>query len=347
MSTSTTHTPQTVTTPTQGGPVSPTQLADTTHSPQSDAEHSTDHAPASVPDFQLSQLDMLETEAIHIIREVVAEFERPGLLFSGGKDSVVMLHLATKAFWPAPLPFPIVHIDTGHNFPELLDYRDETVERLGLTLVVAKVQDYIDDGRLQERPDGTRNQLQTTPLLDAITGNRFDVVFGGARRDEEKSRAKERVLSLRDEFGQWDPRNQRPELWNLYNGRHRPGEHVRAFPLSNWTELDIWRYIERENISLPTLYYAHDREVFARDGMLLGVGPYSQPGEDDVVEVRHVRYRTVGDMSCTGAVESDAADVASVIVEVAATRITERGATRADDRVSEAAMEDRKKVGYF
>ena len=299
---------------------------------------------------RLSHLDHLESEAIHIIREVVAEFERPGLLFSGGKDSVVMLHLATKAFWPAPVPFPVVHVDTGHNFPEVLAYRDAEVERLGLRLVVASVQDYLDDGRLRERADGTRNPLQTQPLLDAITDNRFDVVFGGGRRDEEKARAKERVLSLRDEFGQWDPRNQRPELWNLYNGRHRPGEHVRAFPLSNWTELDVWRYIEREGIALPGLYYAHEREVFDRDGMLLAVGPYSQPRTDAeaaTVRTLTVRYRTVGDMSCTGAVESDAATVADVITEVAATLITERGATRADDRISEAAMEDRKKEGYF
>ena len=299
---------------------------------------------------RLSHLDHLESEAIHIMREVVAEFERPGLLFSGGKDSVVMLHLATKAFWPAPVPFPVVHVDTGHNFPEVLAYRDAEVERLGLRLVVAAVQDYLDDGRLRERADGTRNPLQTQPLLDAITDNRFDVVFGGGRRDEEKARAKERVLSLRDEFGQWDPRNQRPELWNLYNGRHRPGEHVRAFPLSNWTELDVWRYIEREGIALPGLYYAHEREVFDRDGMLLAVGPYSQPRTDAeaaTVRTLTVRYRTVGDMSCTGAVESDAATVADVITEVAATRITERGATRADDRISEAAMEDRKKEGYF
>ena len=296
---------------------------------------------------RLSQLQWLESEAIHIFREVMAEFERPVLLFSGGKDSVVMLHLATKAFWPAPVPFPVLHVDTGHNFPEVLEYRDATVERLGLRLEVASVQDYIDDGRLRERADGTRNPLQTQPLLDAIVDHKFDAVFGGGRRDEEKARAKERVFSLRDEFGQWDPRNQRPELWNLYNGRHRPGEHVRVFPLSNWTELDIWQYIAQEKIELPPLYYAHDRDVFERDGMLLAVGEVSMPREGEAVQTRQVRYRTVGDMSCTGAVESDAVTVQDVIVEVAATRITERGATRADDRMSEAAMEDRKKEGYF
>jgi sulfate adenylyltransferase subunit 2 len=296
---------------------------------------------------RLTQLQWLESEAIHIIREVVAEFEKPVLLFSGGKDSVVMLHLAVKAFWPSPVPFPVLHVDTGHNFPEVLAYRDATVERLGLRLEVASVQDYIDDGRLRERSDGTRNPLQTQPLLDAITGHKFDAVFGGGRRDEEKARAKERVFSLRDEFGQWDPRNQRPELWNLYNGRHRSGEHVRVFPLSNWTELDVWQYIGQENIALPELYYAHQREVFERDGMLLSVGEYAQPRDGEVVEKRQVRYRTVGDMSCTGAVESDALTVDDVIAEVAATRMTERGATRADDRMSEAAMEDRKKEGYF
>ena len=295
----------------------------------------------------LDQLEALESEAIHIIREVVAEHERPVLLFSGGKDSVVMLHLAVKAFWPAPVPFPVLHVDTGHNFPEVLAFRDATVERLGLRLHVASVQDYIDDGRLRDRADGTRNPLQTQPLLDAIAEQRYDAVFGGGRRDEEKARAKERVISLRDEFGQWDPRNQRPELWNLYNGRHRPGEHVRAFPLSNWTELDVWRYIEREAIELPPLYYAHDREVFRRDGMWLAVGPFSQPRSGEAVETRRVRYRTVGDMSCTGAVDSHAETVQDVVTEVAASRLTERGATRADDRMSEAAMEDRKREGYF
>ena len=296
---------------------------------------------------RLSQLRELESEAIHIIRETVSELERPVLLFSGGKDSVVMLHLAAKAFWPAPLPFPLLHVDTGHNFAEVLDFRDSVAESLGARLIVAKVQDYIDDGRLLERSDGTRNPLQTQPLLDAIAEGRFDAVFGGGRRDEEKARAKERVVSLRDEFGQWDPRNQRPELWNLYNPRHRPGEHVRVFPLSNWTELDVWRYIEAEGIELPALYYAHEREVFSRDGMWLALGEYSQPRSGEHVVTKTVRYRTVGDMSCTGAVESDAADVAAVLAEVAATRVTERGATRADDRLTEAAMEDRKKEGYF
>ncbi|MGO4956127.1 sulfate adenylyltransferase subunit CysD [Luteococcus sp. Sow4_B9] len=294
-----------------------------------------------------NHLDALESEAIHIFRETAAELERPVLLFSGGKDSVVMLHLAAKAFWPGPVPFPVMHVDTGHNFPEVIDYRDRTVERMGLRLVVKRVQDYIDDGRLTERPDGTRNPLQTMPLLDGISENRFNAVYGGGRRDEEKARAKERIVSLRDEFGQWDPRNQRPELWNLYNARHRAGEHVRIFPLSNWTELDVWRYIEREGIELPELYYAHDREVFHRDGMWLAVGPVSQPRDGEQVVTKQVRYRTVGDMSCTGAVESDATDVHDVVVEVAATTLTERGATRADDRISEAAMEDRKKEGYF
>jgi sulfate adenylyltransferase subunit 2 len=303
--------------------------------------------PPPSPGYTLDHLDHLESEAIHIFREVAGEFERPVVLFSGGKDSVVMVHLAIKAFAPAPLPFGLLHVDTGHNFPEVLTFRDETVARLGVRLDVARVQDYIDDGRLRERADGTRNPLQTVPLLDAIEAGRFDAVFGGGRRDEEKARAKERVFSLRDAFGAWDPRRQRPELWDLYNGRHAPGEHVRVFPLSNWTELDVWRYIEREGIALPELYYAHEREVFARDGMWLSAGEWGGPRPTEQVQTRTVRYRTVGDMSCTGAVESDARDVAGVIRELAATRLTERGATRADDRLSEAAMEDRKKQGYF
>ncbi|WP_347346141.1 sulfate adenylyltransferase subunit CysD [Microbacterium sp.] len=296
---------------------------------------------------RLDTLSLLEAEAIHVIREVVAEFERPVLLFSGGKDSVVVLHLATKAFFPGRVPFPVLHVDTGHNFPEVLAFRDETAARVGVRLEVARVQDYIDDGRLHERPDGTRNPLQTLPLLDAIAAGRHDAVFGGARRDEDKARAKERIISLRDEFGQWDPRNQRPELWSLYNGRHTPGQHVRAFPISNWTELDVWRYIEREGIPLPPLYFAHERDVYDRDGMWRPVGEFSPPRPDERVERRTVRYRTVGDMSCTGAVESDAADVSAIIAEVARSTLTERGATRADDRLSEAAMEDRKKDGYF
>lgn len=295
----------------------------------------------------IDTLDALEAEAIHIIREVVAEFERPVLLFSGGKDSVLVLHLAAKAFWPAKVPFPVLHVDTGHNFPEVIDFRDRTVERLGLRLEVASVQDYLDDGRLQERADGTRNPLQTQPLLDGIAAGRHDAVFGGARRDEDKARAKERILSLRDEFGQWDPRNQRPELWDLYNGRHTVGQHVRAFPISNWTELDVWRYIEREGIELPPLYYAHEREVYRRDGMWRAISDVSPAKPGETIEVRTVRYRTVGDMSCTGAVESDAASVADVVREIAVSTLTERGATRADDRISEAAMEDRKKDGYF
>ncbi len=295
----------------------------------------------------MTELDALESESIFVFREVAAEFERPVILFSGGKDSIVMLHLARKAFSPAGVPFTLLHVDTGHNFPEVLAYRDAVVEQLGLKLEVAKVEDYIADGRLRERTDGTRNQLQTVPLLDAINAHRFDAVFGGGRRDEERARAKERIFSLRDEFGQWDPRNQRPELWSLYNGRHRPGEHVRVFPLSNWTELDVWNYIEREQIPLPSIYYAHERDVFERDGMLLAVGPYSQPRSGEEVDRRLVRYRTVGDMSCTGAVASTAVSPAEVVIEVAASEITERGATRADDRASEAAMEDRKREGYF
>ncbi|WP_042374889.1 sulfate adenylyltransferase subunit CysD [Streptacidiphilus neutrinimicus] len=297
--------------------------------------------------YALSHLDALEAEAVHIFREVAGEFENPVILFSGGKDSIVMLHLALKAFAPASVPFALLHVDTGHNFPEVLAYRDRTVAEHGLRLHVASVQEFIDNGRLRERPDGTRNPLQTVPLLDAIESNRFDAVFGGGRRDEEKARAKERVFSLRDEFGAWDPRRQRPELWSLYNGRHAPGEHVRVFPLSNWTELDVWQYIEREKIELPEIYYAHERDVFRRNGMWLTAGEWGGPKEGETPERRLVRYRTVGDMSCTGAVDSDADTIDAVIAEIAASRLTERGATRADDKMSEAAMEDRKREGYF
>ncbi|HWA65676.1 MAG TPA: sulfate adenylyltransferase subunit CysD [Mycobacteriales bacterium] len=297
--------------------------------------------------YELSSQQALEAESIHIFREVAAEFERPVLLFSGGKDSVVMLHIASKAFWPAPIPFPVMHIDTGHNFPEVLDFRDRTVERLGLRLVVGSVEESIAKGRVRERPDGIRNPLQTVTLLDAINEGQYDAVFGGARRDEEKARAKERVFSFRDEFGQWDPKNQRPELWSLYNGRHHKGEHIRVFPLSNWTELDIWSYLASENVELPSIYFAHEREVFQRDGMWLPVSHLTRPREGEEVVTLTVRYRTVGDIPVTGAVESTARTYEEVIAEVSATRITERGATRADDRLTEAAMEDRKREGYF
>ncbi len=299
--------------------------------------------------YQLSHLQNIEAQSIHIIREVAAEFERPVLLFSGGKDSVVMLRLAQKSFWPGRIPFPVMHVDTGHNFPEVLEFRDRCVDAMGATLVVASVQQSIDTGRIAEEagPNPSRNRLQTRTLLDAITEYKFDAVFGGARRDEEKARAKERVFSFRDEFGQWDPKNQRPELWSLFNGRHRPGEHIRVFPLSDWTELDIWQYVAVEEIDLPSIYYSHRRQVFRRDGMLLAVGPHVAPREDEEVFEATVRYRTVGDMTCTGAVESAAAHAEDIVIEVAASRLTERGATRADDRVSEAAMEDRKREGYF
>jgi sulfate adenylyltransferase subunit 2 len=299
--------------------------------------------------YQLTELRAIESQSIHIIREVAAEFERPVLLFSGGKDSVVMLRLAQKAFWPGRVPFPVMHIDTGHNFPEVLDFRNRMVADLEATLLVASVQASIDAGRSIEEAgtDPSRNRLQTRTLLDAIAEHRFDAVFGGARRDEEKARAKERVYSFRDEFGQWDPKSQRPELWSLYNGRHRAGEHIRVFPLSDWTELDIWQYIGEEGLDLPTIYYSHRREVFRRDGMLLSVGPHVSPRSDEELFEATVRYRTVGDMTCTGAVESYASTVDDIIIEVAASRLTERGATRADDRVSEAAMEDRKREGYF
>ena len=300
-------------------------------------------------DYLLSQLDVLEAESVHMMREVAAEFERPVLLFSGGKDSIVMLALAERAFWPARIPFPVMHVDTGHNFPEVLGLRDRRVAGAGARLIVASVQESIDAGRVAEETGrwASRNRLQTTTLLDAIEEHRFDAVFGGGRRDEEKARAKERMFSFRDEFGQWDPKNQRPELWNLYNTRIHRGEHIRVFPLSNWTELDVWHYIAREKLEIPSIYFAHQRQVFERDGILLAESPVVTRGADEPVFEAMVRYRTVGDMSCTGAVESAAATIGEVITEIAATRITERGQTRADDRTSEAAMEDRKREGYF
>jgi sulfate adenylyltransferase subunit 2 len=300
-------------------------------------------------DTTISHLDALEAESIHIFREVAAEFEHPVLLFSGGKDSAVMLKVAEKAFWPARIPFPLMHVDTGHNFPEVIDYRDRRVAELGVELMVGSVQASIDAGRVTEDrgPKAIRNRLQSVTLLDSIEQYGFDAVFGGGRRDEDKARAKERVYSFRDEFGQWDPKNQRPELWNLFNGRHRKGEHIRVFPISNWTELDVWQYIEREDIELPSIYYSHRREVFRRDGMLLAVTDFVNVQDDEEIEELVVRFRTVGDATCTGAVESPANNPAEVIIEVAASRITERGATRADDKFAEAAMEDRKKEGYF
>ncbi|HLI43518.1 MAG TPA: sulfate adenylyltransferase subunit CysD [Acidimicrobiales bacterium] len=302
--------------------------------------------------YRLSHLSALESEAVHVIREVVAEFERPALLFSGGKDSAVLLHVAAKACWPQRIPFPVVHVDTGHNFPEVIAYRDARVAELGLRLVVGSVQEDIDRGAIVEHPvpGATRNRLQTFTLLRVLEEGGYDAVFGGGRRDEEKARAKERVFSLRDEFGQWDPRAQRPELWNLYNTRHRPGEHFRVFPLSNWTELDIWQYIDLEKIPLPPIYFAHRRQVFRRGGMLLAVGPFTAPREQIEEEQPFeatVRYRTVGDMTCTAAVESQAVTPIEIIAETAVARVSERGATRADDRFSEASMEDRKREGYF
>jgi len=298
---------------------------------------------------QLSHLRALESEAIHVMREVAAEFERPVLLFSGGKDSIVLLRLAEKAFRPAPFPFPLMHVDTGHNFPEVIEFRDRRVAELGERLIVASVQESIDKGRAVEEtgPRASRNRLQTVTLLDAIAEHGFDAAFGGARRDEERARAKERVFSFRDDFGQWDPKNQRPELWNLYNGRIARGEHVRVFPLSNWTELDVWEYIDQEQLEVPSIYFSHEREVFRRDGMVYAWRAGTELLDGEEITSERVRYRTVGDMSCTGGVVSEAATLEEIVLEIAATRLTERGETRADDRVSEAAMEDRKKAGYF
>jgi sulfate adenylyltransferase subunit 2 len=305
--------------------------------------------PDEAMNYEIPHLRAVESEAIHVIREVAAELERGVLLFSGGKDSAVLLHLARKAFWPAALPFPVMHVDTGHNFPEVIEYRDRMVDEMGAKLVVASVQESIDNGRVVEEsgPRASRNRLQSVTLLDAIEEHGFKAAFGGARRDEERARAKERILSFRDDFGQWDPKVQRPEVWNLYNGFIKPGEHVRVFPLSNWTELDVWEYIRAEEIVLPSIYFAHTREVFQRDGMLYANSEFVElmPGETPFEE--SVRFRTVGDMSCTGAVRSTAVSLEDVVSEIAATRITERGETRADDRISEAAMEDRKKEGYF
>ena len=299
--------------------------------------------------YELSHLAVLESEAIQIFREVASELEHPVLLFSGGKDSIVMVRLAQKAFWPGPLPFPLMHVDTGHNFPEVIEFRDSLVDEVGARLIVSSVQESIDAGRVQEEtgPRASRNRLQTITLLDALEEHGFDAAFGGARRDEERARAKERIFSFRDSFGGWDPKNQRPELWSLYNGRIRRGESVRVFPISNWTELDVWQYIERERLALPNIYFSHRREVFKRDGMIYARSPFVEllPGEEPFEAT--VRYRTVGDMSCTGGVESTAATIEQVVAEIALTRITERGETRADDRVTEAAMEDRKREGYF
>jgi sulfate adenylyltransferase subunit 2 len=299
--------------------------------------------------YELSHLETLEAESIHIFREVAAEFERPVLLFSGGKDSLVLLRLAEKAFRPGRFPFPIMHVDTGHNFPEVLEFRDRLIERLGERLIVASVQDSIDRGRVVEEtgPRASRNRLQTVTLLDAIAEHGFDAAFGGARRDEERARAKERVFSFRDDFGQWEPKRQRPEVWALYNGRIRKGEHVRVFPLSNWTELDVWQYIAQERLEVPSIYFAHTRQVFERDGMLYALSPHVQLIDGESPFEASVRYRTVGDMTCTGAVRSYATTLPEVVSEIAATRVTERGETRADDRVTEAAMEDRKREGYF
>ena len=305
--------------------------------------------PSAARGLAAGTLAGLEAEAIHIIREVAAECERPALLFSGGKDSIVMLRLAEKAFWPARIPFPLLHVDTGHNFPETIEFRDRRAAELEANLLVASVQRSIDEGRVVEEtgPRASRNRLQTTTLLDAIAEHRLDALFGGARRDEEKARAKERIFSFRDAFGQWDPSSQRPELWNLYNGAIGPGEHIRAFPLSNWTELDVWRYVEREGLEIPAIYFAHERLMFERDGMLFPASEYVELLPGETPSPARVRFRTVGDMTCTAGVRSEAATIAAVVAEIAATRITERGETRADDRASEAAMEDRKREGYF
>ncbi|HYI36319.1 MAG TPA: sulfate adenylyltransferase subunit CysD [Thermoleophilaceae bacterium] len=298
---------------------------------------------------ELTHLEALESESIHVFREVAAELESPVLLFSGGKDSIVLLRLAEKAFRPGKLPFPVMHVDTGHNFDEVIEFRDRRVQELGVRLIVASVQESIDSGRATEEtgPRASRNRLQTITLLDAIEDNGFDAAFGGARRDEERARAKERVMSFRDDFGQWDPKAQRPELWSLYNGRIRKGEHVRVFPLSNWTELDVWQYIAQEELEVPSIYYAHERRVFERDGMLYAASDHVELQDGEEVFTESVRYRTVGDLTVTGAVRSTAATLEDVVGEIAATRVTERGETRADDRVTEAAMEDRKKEGYF
>jgi sulfate adenylyltransferase subunit 2 len=299
--------------------------------------------------YELTHLRALEAESIHVMREVAAEFERPVLLFSGGKDSLVLVRLAEKAFRPGPFPFPLMHVDTGHNFPEVIEFRDRLMERIGERLVVASVEESIRTGRVAEEtgPRASRNRLQTVTLLDALAEHGFDAAFGGARRDEERARAKERIFSFRDEAGQWDPKSQRPELWSLYNGRHKKGEHVRVFPLSNWTELDVWQYIAEEKLEIPSIYFAHERQVFKRDGMLYALSSFIELIDGEEPFAASVRYRTVGDMSCTGAVESTANTLEEVVAEIAATRITERGETRADDRVSEAAMEDRKRAGYF
>jgi sulfate adenylyltransferase subunit 2 len=297
---------------------------------------------------RVDELRLLEAEAVHIIREVVAELERPVLLFSAGKDSIVLLRLAEKAFRPLPLPFPVMHVDTGHNFPEVIEFRDRRVADHGHKLIVASVQESIDNGRVPDPgPSASRNRAQTRTLLDGLEAGSFDAAFGGARRDEERARAKERILSFRDEFGQWDPRAQRPEPWSLYNGRIKKGEQVRVFPLSNWTELDVWRYIELEDLEIPSIYYAHEREVFERDGILLAVSEYTEPHNDESSDIEWVRYRTVGDLTITGAVRSTATDIAGVISEISAATVSERGETRADDRTSVAAMEDRKREGYF